>query len=75
MPYGFSADVEEVIRLWVICDEHARDYVGMAGVPTGIRLGETTKLCELYGHGTDMLEKILYLDAIAYPIKYPPKKS
>jgi hypothetical protein len=57
----------------MICDAYARDYVGMAAVPVGIRLGEVMKLCEEYGHGTEMLERILYLERIAYPIRYPPK--
>jgi hypothetical protein len=64
----------EVIRLWTLCDAYARDYVGMAAVPTGIRIGDVMKLCELYGHGADIIEKVLYLERIAYPIRYPPKK-
>jgi hypothetical protein len=46
----------------------------MAAVPTGIRIGDVMKLCELYGHGADIIEKVLYLERTAYPLRYPPKK-
>jgi len=51
---------------------HGRDYIGVGGVPTHIRLENVIRLCELYGYRADVVEKILFLDD-AYPILFPPK--
>jgi len=35
----------------------------------------SVRLYELYGHGRDMVEKVLLMNDIAYPILYPPKEN
>jgi hypothetical protein len=46
----------------------------MGGVPTGIRLEAVLGLCKIYGYDKNMMELILFFDAVAYPLRYPPKK-
>jgi hypothetical protein len=46
----------------------------MAAVPTKIKIDTVIRLCELYGHGVDMVDKVLFLERVAYPLRYPPKK-
>jgi hypothetical protein len=47
----------------------------MSGVPTNIKIETVIKLCELYGHGQDIVELVLFLEDIAYPLRFPPKDS
>lgn len=74
-PRNVTFAEEEAIRIWTLCDAGAREYVGLSAVPTHIRVEAVLKLCELYGHGTDILDMVLFLERVAYPLRYPPKKA
>jgi hypothetical protein len=67
-PSDFTFDEEEAIRLWCLCNSGARDYLGMSAVPTRIKIVDAVKLCEFYGYGHEVLDMILCLEDIAYPM-------
>lgn len=74
-PRTFTYAEEEAIRIWTLCDAGAREYVGLGAVPTNIRIEAVLRLCEVYGHGTDILDLVLFLERVAYPLRYPPKDA